>query len=186
VATKKRLDQILVIDIEATCWEGPAPAGQVSEIIEIGLCTLDVASGQRLTKRSLLVRPERSSVSTFCAQLTSLTPEQVTQGISFADACYLLQHEYAAAELVWASYGEYDREMFMRQCRERQIDYPFGSRHINVKTLFALVHALHREVGMAAALGIAHLDLEGVHHRGDDDAWNIAALLASILQNSRR
>jgi inhibitor of KinA sporulation pathway (predicted exonuclease) len=25
------------------------------------------------------------------------------------------------------------------------------------------------------------LPLEGTHHRGDDDAWNIAALLADLL-----
>ena len=32
----KRLDQIVVIDVEATCWEGDPPAGQASEIIEEG------------------------------------------------------------------------------------------------------------------------------------------------------
>lgn len=26
------------------------------------------------------------------------------------------------------------------------------------------------------------LTLEGTHHRGDDDAWNIAALLAVLLK----
>jgi len=34
------LDQVLVIDIEATCWEGPPPEGLESEIIEIGICPL--------------------------------------------------------------------------------------------------------------------------------------------------
>ena len=38
----RKLDQILVIDVEATCWEGNPPPGQTSEIIEIGLCVLDV------------------------------------------------------------------------------------------------------------------------------------------------
>ena len=38
----RKLDRILVVDIEATCWEGNPPPGQTSEIIEIGLCVLDV------------------------------------------------------------------------------------------------------------------------------------------------
>ena len=57
----KKLDQILVIDLEATCWLGDPPEGQESDIIEIGLCTLDVATGQRLDKASIVVRPERST-----------------------------------------------------------------------------------------------------------------------------
>ena len=52
----KRLDQILVIDVESTCWEGDPPAGQESDIIEIGLCTLDVTSGDRLESISILVK----------------------------------------------------------------------------------------------------------------------------------
>ena len=169
------LDLLLVIDVEATCWEGELPPGQEHEIIEVGICTLDVATGERREKRSLLVKPEHSQVSPFCTQLTTLTQEQVDQGMSFTEACTILQSEYLSRERVWASYGDYDRAQFERQCRTRQIAYPFGSRHINVKTLFALAQALPREVGMAHALDIAGILLEGTHHRGDDDAWNIAA-----------
>ena len=34
--------------------------GQTNDIIEIGLCPLEVSTGRRLEKRSILVRPERS------------------------------------------------------------------------------------------------------------------------------
>jgi inhibitor of KinA sporulation pathway (predicted exonuclease) len=175
--SRRLLDLLLVIDVEATCWEGELPPGQENEIIEIGICTLDIATGERREKRSLLVKPERSQVSPFCTQLTTLTQEQVDQGISFVEACALLRDEYLSRERVWASYGDYDRAQFERQCRTRQIEYPFGSRHINVKTLFALAYGLPREVGMARALEVAGIPLEGTHHRGDDDAWNIAALV---------
>ena len=47
----KLLDQILVIDLEATCWEGEPPEGQEHETIEMGICILDVATGRRLDKR---------------------------------------------------------------------------------------------------------------------------------------
>ena len=33
-----KLDKILVVDIEATCWEGKPPAGEQNEIIEVGIC----------------------------------------------------------------------------------------------------------------------------------------------------
>jgi len=83
----KKLDQILVIDVESTCWEGNPPEGQESEIIEIGVCTLGVASGERVERESILVKPQRSTVSSFCTRLTTLTQAQVETGISFNEAC---------------------------------------------------------------------------------------------------
>src|SRR5690242_16971374 len=111
---RRLLDQILIIDVEATCWDGPTPQGQESEIIEIGLCLLETATGRRHSKRSILICPERSTISPFCTQLTGLTQEQVQQGISFTDACALLQIEYQSHQRIWASYGDSDRQRFER------------------------------------------------------------------------
>jgi inhibitor of KinA sporulation pathway (predicted exonuclease) len=139
----KRLDHIIVIDIESTCWDGGMPPrGQMNDIIEIGLCPIEVGSGRRLEKRSILVKPERSSVSPFCTELTTLTQEQVDTGIPFKDACKLLESEYLSQERLWASFGDYDRRQFEKQCRDRGIRYPFGPGHLNAKTLFAVARAL--------------------------------------------
>ncbi len=180
------LDRVVVIDVEATCWDGPVPAGMVSEIIEIGLCELDVATGERSARRGIMVRPERSTVSPFCTELTTITPEQAAAGVPFAEACATLRAEHRSRQRVWASWGEYDRNQFTRQCAASGVSYPFGTRHLNVKTLFSLVHGLDRELGMAGALRHAGHDLVGTHHRGVDDAWNIAGLLAALLVPPRR
>jgi inhibitor of KinA sporulation pathway (predicted exonuclease) len=177
-----RLDRVLVVDVEATCWDGPTPEGMESEIIEIGLCELDVTTGERPTRRSLMVRPERSTVSPFCTELTTITPEQAADGIGFAEACEILRDEHGAGHRVWASWGEYDRAQFTRQSVATNTRYPFGTRHLNVKNLYSLMHSLDRELGMADALRHAGLPLEGTHHRGVDDAWNIARLLAGLLR----
>lgn len=34
----RKLDQILIVDVESTCLDGPLPDSEESEIIEIGLC----------------------------------------------------------------------------------------------------------------------------------------------------
>ncbi len=177
----KLLDQILVVDIESTCWEGDIPPTEESEIIEIGICVLDLPSQKRIEKRSILVRPEYSKVSPFCTKLTTLTQEQVDSGVTFREACRILRKEYNSKKRTWASYGDYDRRKFERQCIDRKMGYPFGPTHINVKNLFALKYGFQREPGMAQALQEASLPLEGVHHRGGDDAWNIACLLQKIL-----
>ncbi len=181
----KKLDQIIVVDIESTCWQDVPPAGEETDIIEIGICTVDITSGQRLEKDSILVKPERSNVSEFCTQLTTLTQAQVEQGIPFGVACSILKKKYLSKERVWASYGDYDRRQFEKQCQSLNISYPFGTRHLNIKTLFAIIYALPQEVGMDQALTLLNLPLEGTHHRGGDDAWNIAGILSEVLLQRR-
>jgi inhibitor of KinA sporulation pathway (predicted exonuclease) len=182
---RKVLDQVLVVDVESTCWDGPPPDGQRGEIIEIGVCALEVDSLERGERRSILVRPEHSEVSPFCTELTTLTAADVESGVDFATACATLRKELRSEQRVWASYGDYDRRQFQRQCADAGVRYPFGIRHLNVKTLFALGWGLAEEVGMDEALRLADLPLEGTHHRGVDDAWNIAALLALMLRTHR-
>lgn len=171
-----------VVDVEATCWVGAPPEGQVSEIIEIGLTVVDLAARQRVGKHRILVRPEASTVSEFCVELTGLTQSEVDTGVSFAQACAQLTAEHASAERDWASWGDYDRRQFLRQCEPSGTPYPFGARHTNAKAVFATGFGLTRPVGMAQALEIAGLPLEGRHHRGDDDSWNIAALVLLLAE----
>ncbi|MBL1076576.1 exonuclease domain-containing protein [Nocardia sp. 2] len=178
-------EQLLnVVDVEATCWEKAAPPGMPSEIIEIGLCVLNTRTLERVEKHSILVRPDRSTVSEFCTRLTTLTAGQVATGISFAEACALLRTEFHADSRPWASWGDYDRKQFERQCAATGVRYPFGSRHTNAKVAFSNARGTHRRFGMAGALAMTGLPLEGTHHRGGDDAWNIAALVADMMKRS--
>ena len=181
----KRLDKILVIDLESTCWEGPPPPGQVSEIIEIGVCAVDLASLERVEKRSILIKPVRSEVSEFCTRLTTLTSDHLKGAGSLGDATRILKKELFSQERLWASWGDYDRRQFERVCKEQGIGYPFGISHLNVKTLFAVALGSERELGLDEAYARLGLPLEGTHHRGADDAWNIAGVLCRLLRRNR-
>lgn len=169
-----------VVDVEATCWEGAPPPGQVNEIVEIGLTAVDLATGERVGRHRVLVRPRRSSVSAFCTELTGLTQAEVDAGVDFAEACRLLAVEHEAGTRPWASWGDYDRKQFTAQCRAAGVTYPFGRRHWNAKLVFTRANGLRKRPGMAQALELAGLPLEGRHHRGEDDAWNIAALVLDL------
>lgn len=178
----KKLDKILIVDVEATCWQGKIPDGMENEIIEIGICLLDVKSGEISDNRGILVKPEKSVVSPFCTELTTITKEMINkEGISFKDACNILRKEYQSQNRTWASFGAYDYNQFQKQCSSTDIPYPFNCSHINVKTLFALKRKLVHEQGMVGALALLDIPLEGTHHRGIDDAKNIAKILKKIL-----
>src|SRR3954449_4348806 len=156
----KLLDKILVIDLESTCWEGPPPAGQVSEIIEIGLVVVDVATLTRGEKRSILVKPVKSEVSEFCTRLTTLTADHLKDAGTLADAAKILKKEYLSQERLWASGGDYDRRQFERVCKEFNVGYPFGISHLNVKTLFSVAHGIDHEIGLNMAYDRLGLQME--------------------------
>lgn len=171
-----------VVDVEATCWAGSRPADEACEIIEIGLTVVDLGAGERLARHRILVRPVRSTVSEFCTELTGLTQGEVEQGVDFATACRLLETEHHAGRRPWVSWGDYDRHQFTRQCRATGTAYPFGPQHANAKAVFTDAYGLRERPGMAQALEIAGRRLEGRHHRGEDDAWNIAGLVLHLRE----
>jgi inhibitor of KinA sporulation pathway (predicted exonuclease) len=144
-----------------------------------------LAELERVERRSILVRTACSTVSAYCTQLTTLTQADVDAGIPLAEVCRVLTQEYQSGQRLFASFGDYDRQQFERNCAAFGIPYPFGPTHLNVKNLAAVAYGWSREVGMSEALKRARLPLEGTHHRGGDDAWNIAGLLCHLLRRIR-
>ncbi len=178
-------EKILVVDLEATCWEQDSKYQRThSEIIEIGICELDIHTGEMSNNQGILVIPEHSNISRFCTELTSITPEMVQkEGVSFEEAIDILFDEYDSSAYTWASYGAYDRNKMLEECRKKFVDFPFGSQHINVKEEFKRCNGLRKGIGMGRALKRLQIPLEGRHHRGVDDANNIAKILYWCLNN---
>ena len=177
-----RRDQLIVVDVEATCWpNNRIPPGAQSEIIEVGVCLLDLSSLQISKSQSILVRPVRSKVSAFCTDLTTLTQSQVDDGRTFDEACRILRDQYGSQSRAWGSWGNYDLKLFESQCRSFGVPYPFTQTHLNIKQMFGKRFNRGKLVGMSAALDILKLPLEGTHHRGGDDAYNIARIMAYML-----
>jgi inhibitor of KinA sporulation pathway (predicted exonuclease) len=181
------MSEVLVIDVESTCWEPAStqPRGEINEIIEIGVSNVDLKTLTITANESILVKPQRSRLSSFCTKLTTLTPEIVNKGVYFQDACELLRHNFKSYNKTMVSWGDYDRSMFERNCRDYNCQYPFGKRHLNLKNCFTLLYGLEREPGMDAALQLLKLPLDGTHHRGVDDAKNIAKIFIHTLKKFR-
>jgi inhibitor of KinA sporulation pathway (predicted exonuclease) len=102
-----------------------------------------------------------------------------------SDALSILQHDYRSRERLFASWGDYDRNQFQRNCRDYGLEYPFGPTHLNIKNLFSVVFGLPKELGIPEACEKMGIPLEGTLHRGVDDAWNIAQLFCGLLKRTR-
>ncbi|AYN00019.1 3'-5' exonuclease [Chryseobacterium sp. 3008163] len=180
----KTTNQILIVDLEATCWENDRiPAGQKVDIIEIGICELNRTTKAISKKQSIYVIPERSKINKFCTDLTGITPQLIEEkGIHFEEACEKIRDEYDSTSLTWAGFGNFDKEQIMEQCDYLGIENPFSENYLNVMYQFKNYHGLHKMMGLKRALKAMNMDFEGNHHSGADDAYNAAKILREILQ----
>lgn len=174
---------LLIVDLESTCWDRSGDdqeQRQISEIIEIGCCTLNY-NDQMISDKSYLIKPQFSKVGEFCTKLTTITPSMLENKPSYAFALGEFMYFENTSNRVWASWGDYDRKMFYKMADLYKTSYPFGDTHINLKSLFAMKRKHSREVSMEKALEILGIPLVGTHHRGVDDAKNIAKIARWIF-----
>lgn len=170
----------LVIDIEATCYRtGEAPKNFVSEIIEIGCVLLD-ANYKQIDQFRYYVRPNDDRISDFCTELTGITHSMLAGGCSLKEIIKLLKdrvrlNDLEIKDLIFCSWGEYDKNQFKRECAAKDIDYPFGETHVNIKREYATAHKI-AGCGVSKALDISNRVFQGNPHRALDDAINIAIL----------
>ncbi len=180
----KTTNEILIIDLEATCWENDRiPIGQKVDIIEIGICLLNLTSKEISKKQSVYVIPERSEINEFCTKLTGITPQLIEEkGIYFEEACEKIIDEYNPALLTWAGFGNFDKEQIFEQCDWLGIEIPFSYDYLNVMDEFKDHFSLPRMMGLKRALDYLKMEFEGNHHSGADDAYNAAKILRKILE----
>ncbi len=69
----RKLDKIIVVDVESTCWMGEPPIGQMNEIIEVGVSTIETSNLSIIGKDSYIIKPRFSKISDFCTELTGIT-----------------------------------------------------------------------------------------------------------------
>ena len=171
---------ILVIDLEATCDDDPDFSPDHMEIIEIG-AVWAATNGEAIAAFQSCVRPlVHPTLSDFCKSLTGIAQADVDAAATFAEVASKLASfakQHVNAHPTWGSWGQYDFNQIARECERHGIDNPLdGFTHRNLKREFARTRKI-KEVGMAKALQIAGLPLQGAHHRALDDAKNIARLL---------
>jgi 3'-5' exoribonuclease 1 len=169
----------LVIDLEATCDDGGQVPKREMEIIEIGAVLVDCESFEPIAEFQSFVRPVRHpKLTPFCTQLTSITQAEVDAAPRFPAVLGALREFVEEhGRPLFCSWGNYDRGQFELDAKFHGLKLPFGSDHLNVKQAFSDTLGTSKRFGMAGALRELGFPLEGTHHRGIDDARNIARIL---------
>ena len=179
----EQYDYYLVLDLEATCCNQETVKRHEMEIIEIGAVMVEARDLTTIDEFQTFIKPVRHPILTeFCKSLTSITQAQVDQAPNYIEAIALLKKWLSNyPNGVFGSWGDYDRNQFKQDSKYHQVPFPIAYSHVNLKKKFTKVQGLSKRCGMPEALELAGIALEGTHHRGIDDARNIAKLLPFIL-----
>lgn len=180
--------RILVVDLEATCSDDGSVPSEDMEIIEIGACWA-TETGDVLHRFQHFVRPLiRPVLTSFCMKLTGIRQADVDSAPMLPLAAEALR-EFVLTGFepgaLWMSWGAYDLKQVTRDTQRHDITSPLLLPHQNAKKMFAKAQRIGKEVGMAKACELARRPLQGLHHRGLDDAVNIAGLMPWILGDRR-
>ncbi len=172
---------LLVVDLEATCWEAREQRAEEMETIEIGALLVEPGDSAAAREFQTFVRPVRHPLlSPFCRRLTTITQAEVDAAELFPAAfARFLAWIGDPHEVLFSSWGEYDKRQFQRDCRQHGVAYPFAG-HWNLKR--AVARRLGRKpAGMSTLLAELGLALEGTQHRGLDDARNITRIVRAVF-----
>jgi inhibitor of KinA sporulation pathway (predicted exonuclease) len=177
----------VVLDLEATCWQKGTRPDRM-ETIEIGAVRLDPDTFlPQEDTFSRFVRPTvEPELSEFCTELTGITQTDVNSAGTFPEVFRDFMAWLGEAEITLCTWGAYDVGQLKVDCRRHGISFPDRfENYINLKKRFAASHDI-KPCGMKHALRILNIPLEGRHHRGIDDAKNIAKIAADLLKEAGR
>lgn len=170
---------LIVCDLEATCWDDDTSKDQM-ETIEIG--AVRIQKGIVTDSFCRFIRPKlHPHLSDFCKTLTTIQQADVDAARSFPVVFDDFLRWIGPAPFIFCSWGRYDVGQLQLDTVRLGIPWPEGlSNHLNIKHLFAQWRQVP-SCGLDRALRLAGLTLEGTHHRGIDDARNIARLTILML-----
>lgn len=186
-----RFDRVVVLDFEATCVQGGAPAPQ--EVIEFPSVLVSLKELRVVDHFGTFVRPvHHPTLSEFCTELTGIRQEDIDPAPTFPEALARHQAWLAGNALVpdgesfaFVTCGDWDlATMLPVQCAAAGIPVtalPRAYRRwINIKRLFVDKVRGAKSHGMPSMLRALGLELEGRHHRGIDDCHNIARIALAL------
>lgn len=178
----------ILFDLEATCWEREACNGRIGEIIEIGAVKLGENTEQLDTFQTFIKPTKNPILSEFCVGLTTIKQSDVDSAPYFAEAMLSFEDWICGengdfSDIMLISWGYYDKNAILQECN---LKHYYGNiismlkNHRSLKHDFAKFRS--KRCGMEKALEILGIPLEGTHHRGIDDALNIAKIFKAVFE----
>lgn len=170
-------DRYVIFDLEASCDHDNST--MTMETIEIGAVDTEGHVFDSFVKP--IVNP---ILTDYCQDLTSITQADVDAAETFPHVWPSFLDFVGSSPML--SWGAYDRRQLLSDLHLHHITEGVdvvNHQHMNLKDYYRVI--MHRRAkGMDAELRRLQLPLDGVHHRGVDDAKNLLKIFNYLLDRS--
>lgn len=162
----------IIFDLEATCTSDRSQKFQ-NEIIEIGAVKINDKL-EIIDEYQSFIKPILNpKLTDFCKELTSIKQSDVDSADKFPIVISEFM-DWVGDDSILCSWGFYDKKQIISDLQLHKTKWFFD--HISLKHQHADFKRLRKGVGVQKALSMEQMTFEGVHHRGIDDAKNIAKI----------
>ena len=170
----------IIFDLEATCEKDDKNFR--NEIIEIGAVKINEKL-EIVDEFCSFIKPILNpKLTDFCKELTTISQEDMDGADGFKEVLNRFINWVGEEEYILCSWGFYDKSQFKKDCELHNISTSWLKNHISLKHQHGKkIMGIEKGVGMERALNKAGLKLHGIHHRGIDDAKNIAQIFVKYF-----
>lgn len=178
---------IACVDLEATCCNDESFDRDQMEIIEFGCTVLDPQLNV-VGSCNLFVKPViNPTLTDFCKELTTINQSDVDGADNWSTAAsqisaFFDQLGIDRSQLIWVSWGDYDRKQIQRDCARHHVVNPMPLVHINLKAVDAKMGKQRKQRGLKRAVGHYKLSFPGTLHRACDDAKAVSMVLQAMAK----
>lgn len=157
------------------------------EIIEIGAVKLD-ENCNRIDTFSLLVKPECSTLTHHCAEITGISYNELKNAPSFEEAFALFEDWIGDEDYKIYTWSNNDKIQLKKECHIKNLEKKFSrilNRHwTDLQKLFIRFSGIKQCMNLEKALNSLDLKIEGKLHRAVDDAINTSSIF-SVMKDKK-
>lgn len=175
--------ETVIFDIECSCEDKNINPNYNMETIEIG--AVKIKDGKIVDEFQSFVKPEYTeSLTPFCQDLTKISYSDLENAPSF-ETVMLDFYDFIKGTSIM-SCGDFDKKFLTREIKGKKLDKPLGlvmkaiwSSHSNLKVHYNNISGF-KMAGMLEMAKRLNVKVEGAHHRGIDDARNLAKIYLEL------
>lgn len=157
------------------------------EIIEIGAVKLD-KNCNRIDTFSLFVKPECSTLTHHCAEITGISYNELKNAPSFEEAFELFEEWIGDDDFKIYTWSNNDKIQLKKECHIKNLEKKFSrilNRHwTDLQKLFIRFSGIKQCMNLEKALNSLDIKIEGKLHRAVDDAINTSAIF-SVMKDKK-
>lgn len=150
---------------------------QLSEIIEIGACKIQLETGSMLGEFQIYTLPKNGVFSKSTRSFINMSEQDAQQAVPFAEGIRRFA-AWLGDDYYLCSWGMDDRVHFISQCVRDHIPLDWLRNYNDIQRPIGklLTGGGKNQLGLKNALALAGIEPTGKAHRGIDDALNTAEL----------